>query len=195
MKTLWAAAAACICAPILALSIGTATGSADTGRTPHDARTTTRTTEQTAERGLAISVAGIPLVHTGNAVATTVGLNVAIAVNNSQAGALFGVGNVVIAKNNSVAGSFGNFNRVEADGDSTADALGNFNHVRATSGSTAAAMGNSNRVTAEGNSTLSISGNSNRITARCGGSLEDPIDSSSDAQNNRIVTVAPCAAG
>ncbi|BBX67631.1 DUF3060 domain-containing protein [Mycolicibacterium psychrotolerans] len=192
MKPLWAAVVVCVGAPALSLIIGTATGSADTGRAPHDTRATTRTTDQKTTGGIAISVAGIPLIHTGSSVATTLGLNVAIAVNNSQAGALSGVGNVVIATNNSVAGSFGNFNRVKADNHSTADALGNLNRVRATNGSTAAAIGNGNHVTADGGSTLSISGNSNRITARCGGSLEDPIDSSSDAQNNRIITVAPC---
>jgi hypothetical protein len=186
-KTMLAAVTMCAGAPLLALGVGTATASADAG-----------TTEPTNDGSLAISVGGIPLVKTGKSVAATLGPNLAIAYNNSQAGA-FGVGNVVIATNNSVAGSFGILNAVYADNGSTADALGNVNFVTATNKSHAAAGGSFNTVGAVDGGIVEIWGDANRVTARCGGSVIDPFDSPPEtvmsAQSNRIVTSAPCETG
>src|SRR5262245_31091940 len=88
-KTVLGAVTMCAGAPFLALLVGTATASADTSAT-----------EPTNDGSLAISVGGIPLVKTGSSEAFTLGPNIAIAYNNSQAGAM-GIGNVAIATNNS----------------------------------------------------------------------------------------------
>ena len=192
-KSVFGTVTICAGAPLLALGMGTATAWADTTESSTDPSTT----QQSNDGSLAISVGGITVVQTGKSVATTVGPNLAIAYNNSQAGALFGIGNVVIATNDSVAGSFGKLNAVYADNGSTADALGDLNFVSATNNSHAAAGGRFNTVTANDGSTVEIWGDANRVTARCGGSVIDPLDSPPEtvisAQSNRIVTIAPCA--
>lgn len=195
----------CAGAPLLAFVVGTATALADT--TPPS--TEAHATEQTADGGLAISLGGISLVQTGNNEAFTYGPNLAIAYNNSQAGAIGGFGNVAIAGNNSYSAAAGILNTAIADNNSDASAGytgignraiarngssagsydGNFNTVRATNNSSAQIyIGSFNTVTATDSSSAILSGDANRVTARCGGSVEF-------SAQGQIVTNAPCEAG
>ena len=195
-----------ICAgALLALVVGTATASADT--TPPS--TEAHATEQTADGGLAISLGGISLLQTGNNEAFTYGPNLAIAYNNSQAGAIGGFGNVAIAGNNSYSAAAGILNTAIADNKQRRECGlhryrkhrhrakrqlagsydGNFNTVRATNNSSAQIyIGSFNTVTATDRSTAILSGDANRVTARCGGSVEF-------SAQGQIVTNAPCEAG
>jgi hypothetical protein len=120
-KTVLGAVTICAGAPLLALGVGTATAGADTSVTSTDTHTTQRTARG---GGLAISVGGIPLLETGNSSAVTLGPSLAIAVNNSQAGA-FGIGNIAIATNHSEASAafgFGLLNTAIANNNSIASA-------------------------------------------------------------------------
>ena len=193
-------------APLLALGLGTATAWADTGPTSTD----TSATRQTGTRDLAISVAGIPLVKSksGTSEAFTRGPSIAIAYNNSQAGAM-GLGNISIATNNSYSAAAGLLNTAIADNNSDASAgysgIGNtaiarngssagsydgsFNTVRATNNSSAQVdIGSFNTVRATDGSTALTGGNASVIMARCGGSVLN-------AQSHKIVTSAPCEVG
>ena len=167
---------------------------------------------------VSVSVGGFTVADDGGpSTATTLGLSLAYASNNSQAGA-FGLGSVAIATNGSFAGTLGVLDTAIADNNSdagtgpfgggntaiardgsTAATIGFFNRVTATNNSSAVARGAFNNVTADGNSGADISGIANSITLRCGGSLIDPSDSSPEtvlsAQSYRIVTKAPCETG
>ena len=101
-KTVLGAVTICVGAPLLTLVVGTANAWADTSPTSTDASAA----EETDDGSLAISVGGLTLVKTGRSEAFTVGPSIAIAYNNSQAGAM-GLGNVAIATNNSYSAAAG----------------------------------------------------------------------------------------
>jgi hypothetical protein len=204
-KAVLGAVTICAGAPLLALGVGTATAWADTTERSTD----TSATEQTNDGGLAISVGGITVAQTGHNTAYTFGPSLAIAYNNSEAGAV-GVGNVSIAGNNSYAAADGLLNTAIAvnnsdasagysgigntaiarDGSSAGSYDGSFNTVRATTNSSAQSyIGSLNTLTATDGSTAETDGSANILTARCGGSVI------LTAQSNKIVTSAPCEAG
>ena len=191
-------------APLLALGVGTATAWADTSSTSTD----TRTTRQPGNRDLAVSVAGIPVVKSDTSEAFSRGLSIAIASNNSEAGAM-GFGSVSIATNNSYSAAAGLLNTAIAvdnsdasagysgigntaiarNGSSAGSYDGHFNTVRATNNSSAQVdIGSFNTVRATDGSTALTGGNASIITARCGGSVLN-------AQSHKIVASAPCEAG
>jgi hypothetical protein len=203
-KTVLGAVTICAGAPLLALVVGTANAWADTSPGATDASTT----EPIDDRSLAISVGGITLVKTGRSEAFTLGPSIAIAYNNSQAGAM-GLGNVAIATNNSYSAAAGVLNIASADNNSDASAGydgigntaiarngssagsydGNFNSASATNNSSAQIyIGSFNTVTATDGSIAILSGDANRVTARCGGSV-------TLSAQGQIVTSAPCEAG
>jgi hypothetical protein len=156
---------------------------------------------------VSVSVGGFTVADDGGpSTAVTLGPNLAIAYNNSEAGATRGIGNVAIAGNNSYTSVSGLLSTANADNDSTADAAGigntaiarngssaeafdgNFNTVQATNNSHAGVyVGNFNTLSATDGSTAFVTGDANRITARCGGSV------TLEAQGQTVTT--PCETG
>ena len=193
-------AVVCAGAPLLALGVGTATASADTttttttaahtakGPTPsaraHTAKgPTPSVAAQTADGWLAISVSGQTLVQIGNSTAeSTPGPNLAIAYNNSHAGA-FVFGNLAIASNNSTAVAAGILNTAIADNNSSASVQNPF----VPPGLSFSTIGNT-AIARDGSTARVLDGSFNSVTARCGGSV---VISGS----NQNVTSAPCETG